>query len=104
MATIIKGTELKLGINVDPIDDWTLTNGEFDIEVYTNKNNKLNFNQKECIPNDNDNGIIIPIDTSKLKEGEIKVKFTAYIPDLLFEDGKRTDIAIFNTGIRIKRE
>jgi hypothetical protein len=101
---IIQGTELRLGINVDPIDDWTLTKGEFDIEVYTSKNSKLTFTHQDKFIEINYNSVIVPVDTSKLKEGEIKVKFTAYIPDLLFEDGKRTDIAILNTGIPIKKE
>lgn len=100
---VIQGTELKLGINVDPIDDWTLTNGEFDIEVYTSKNSKLVFNQTQCVHKD-DNSIIIPVDTSSLKAGEIKIKFTAYIPDEMFKDNTRTDITVLNTGIKIKRE
>jgi predicted RNA-binding protein len=102
---IIQGTEFRLGINVYPINDWTLTNGEFKIEVYTSKNSKLTFTHENKFIKINNNSIVIPIDTTNLKEGEIKIKFTAYIPDILFEDdGKRAEITVLNTGIRIKRE
>lgn len=97
-------TEAKLNINIEPIDDLTMDDYDFTVDIYCNSNgNILSFNKSELTRVD-ENNYIAKVDTTKLDVGAIKVKITAYIPDSDFSDGFRTEVAYINTRINIKND
>lgn len=94
------GTELKININIEPIDNKHMSEYDWTAHVYCNSKASLNLSKSDAIKKDDDNYIIL-IDTSLLGTGDLKCKLTAYIPDADFIDGLRTEIVGINTGITI---
>ena len=104
---VILGTELKLRVHVDPINDCQLQDYDFEIEVYTNtvsvKYTKNDI-QHIILPDENRDTCIILLNTLDIGVGRVKVKITANIPDEDFIDGFRTEIAVEDTDIIVIRK
>lgn len=102
MQTVYIGTELKLNINIDPIDGKTMDDYNFEVEVFCNvhKSSTIKKGDNNCIKVDSNNYIIL-IDTSTVGVGNLKCKVTAYIPDTHFVDLLRTEVVLLNTDIQI---
>lgn len=96
------GTEMKLNISVDPLGEITMDDYDFEVEVFCIPQKKIEIIKEDSIRIDENNYIIL-VDSSKLGIGKVKVKFTAYIPDVDFDDGYRTEVLTINTGISIIR-
>lgn len=103
-STPIVGTELKLNINIEPLDGNHMANYDFTVDLYCSSKNVLSFKKgdSELINIDQDNYIVL-VDTSKVGTGALKCRVTAYLPDTQFPNGTRTEIIILNTGINILR-
>ena len=104
---VILGTELKLRVHVDPIDDKQLQDYYFEVEVYTNSASvkyKKEDSDNIILPGDNKDICIVLLNTSDIGVGRVKVKVTAQIPDPDFTDGFRTEIAVEDTDIIIIRK
>lgn len=117
MSKCFLGTELKLLVNISPIDGKYMKDMDFDIAVYTTNPEKgvkagvKNRTQYGDITRDpqatNAEGYYVLVDTSKIGIGKVKCKVTAYVEDSAFEAagdahrGTRTEIDIVNTGIEV---
>ena len=100
MATIFIGTELKLNINIAPIDSMTMDDYDFEVEVWTSSQKMMRIAKENTIKVDENNRIIL-VDTNLLGAGDMKYKVTAYLPDGDFPDRVRTEIVAMETGIKI---
>ena len=100
--TVYFGTEIKVNVSIDPMDDLTMDSYDFDCEFYCSSNRKIVLRKMELIRFDDSNYIAV-IDTKALSLGSLKCKITAYIPDSDCDDGLRTEIIVLDTGIKIIR-
>lgn len=113
MATVVyHGSDIKLNLNIEPIDGVSMESYDFSVEVYCDssatafgmsKPKTITLTKEDTIMVDKDNALL-PISTSLLNTGKVFVKVTAYIPDGDFKnkDQKRTEIVYVNTGVEIK--
>ena len=100
---ITYGTELKINVHVEPLDNMSMANYEFECTFYTDANRRVTLKKADMKMEDVDNFIAV-IETSNIKKlgrGKLMLEFTAFIPDSDFSDGKRTEKAIINTNITI---
>lgn len=113
---VFLGTELKLKIDIEPIETdtepLTMDDYDFTIEVYCTKKDVLTASKKG---NPNEQGYeltnivrtpisgnyLVLVDTNIIGTGTIKCKITAKIPDSDFEDDYRTEVVILDTGIEV---
>lgn len=93
------GTEKKLVVSIEPIDNISMDDYDFKVEVYT-KGRPITITKEQSVRKDKDNYAIC-VDTSKLGKGRMMVKVIAYIPDADFDDMLRTEIVIIDTNIDI---
>lgn len=101
MATeIFLGTELKLNVNIEPLGTVTMDDFDFDVEVYCNPSKSLTIPKKATIRIDESN-YIVRIDTNIVGLGCLKCKVIAQIPDGDFDDAKRTEVVVIDSGIHI---
>lgn len=101
---VFLGTEIKLNIHIDPIDDLHMSDEEFlfIVEAYCSSKNSIKIFKDEAIKvNNSDDDYIVLIDTLKLGTGTLKCKIAVTLPDADFEDGDRTEVTIIDTGINI---
>ena len=99
---VFEGTEVKLNINIEPIDGIYMKDYDFVVEFFCNslKPKKVVINKSEAIMIDSSNYIFC-VDTANVGKGKLECKVIAYIPDGDFKDGKRTEVARLSTGIEI---
>lgn len=90
--------EFKINVHVEPIDGYHMSDYDFEcyLYVYTNKGVLFKKGEQFVIQQDespDDYRIIVTSDNSiKIGRGSVKLRFTAYIPDADYPDGKRTEI------------
>ena len=99
---IFLGTELKLNINIEPIDGMTMDDYDFEVEVICGsfKKSSIVIKKDDAKKVDSDNYVIC-FDTTDAGSGRLKCRVKAYLPDGDFKDGKRTEITEIDTGIEI---
>ena len=95
------GTEVKLNVNLDPIDGLHMSGYDFAVDFYTFIDNRLAFKKEDMTQIDDDNDSVI-VATAKVGCGELKAKITAYIPDSDCKDNYRKEILSVSTDIKIK--
>lgn len=99
---IFLGTELKLNINIEPIDGMTMDDYDFEVEVICGSFKKSSIViKKERAKKIDSNNYVICFDTTDAGSGRLKCRVKAYLPDGDFTDGKRTEITEIDTGIEI---
>lgn len=101
---VFLGTEIKLNIHIDPIDDLHMSDEEFlfIVEAYCSSKSYIKIHKDEAIKvNNSDDDYIVLIDTLKLGTGTLKCKVVVTLPDTDFKDGDRTEVTIIDTGINI---
>lgn len=117
MSKCFLGTELKLLVNIAPIDDKYMKDMDFDIVVYTTTPEKgvkagvkegKQYGDITRDPQAEDAaGYYVLVDTSKIGIGKVKCKVTAYVEDPAFgaagdaHKGTRTEIDIANAGVEV---
>lgn len=112
-TTSIIGTEEKFNLRIAPLGNLHAADYDFSVKAYSVKVNSLKANslkansgasiiitKEELIMVDEDN-FIVTLDTNTLGLGQIVLEVTAYIPDLDFPDGLRTEIARYITDTQI---
>ena len=97
------GTELKLNINIEPMDSITMDDYDFEVEVYCSVKRIVTVLKKDAIRIDENNYVIL-VDTMETGAGDLKCRVTAYIPDEDFDDGLRTEVVGIDTGINIIKQ
>lgn len=101
MAKVIIGTQLKLLVNIEPIDGVTMKDMDFSVDVF-NGNKTITFAKADCKPErDGEDGYKVPFDTAQLGLGRVKVRVTALLQDGDFIGGTRKEITELNTGIDV---
>lgn len=99
-TNIFIGTELKLNIHIEPIGSLSMSDYDWEADVYCSAKSVLNIKKEQAVQVD-DNNYILLVDTEKLGAGRVKCKIAAYIPDEDFEDGIRNEVCGIDTGIDI---
>ena len=105
---IIIGTELKFNMLIQPIDNMHAIDFDFSVKAYGQSKTGGNprayilIQKDDCAQEDDDN-YIVPVNTSTLSPGTLILELTAYIPDLTFIDGYRTEMIRHETDINLIR-
>lgn len=95
------GTEFKIKVQMERIDGHSLSDLDFHVEVFTDRNKKRVVYEKEkCIMLDEDS-YAIPVDSQELGSGRYFISITVYIPDTHFPEGVRKDVSTFYSGKEI---
>lgn len=97
---VYKGTEIKLNINILPIDGKTMDDYSFECIFHT-IGKSLTITKNEMVRKDQDNYIAI-IQSDELDNGLIKMKVIAQIPDADTAKGYRTEILCMDTNIYLQ--
>lgn len=101
MTDIIRGTELKFNVNIEPIDNISMISYDFEAKAYClGTKQRIAVPKSDCTAVDDDN-YILPIDTTGLALGQLIVDIYAYVPDQDFPDDTRTEIVRIETDINI---
>ena len=98
----IVGTEFKILVEIEPIDDAHMEDMEFTCLFYTNFDNPLTVKKTDMIKVNAD-GYIALVDTEGMKPGTLRNRITVDIPDKDFDDQYRREIADVETGVKIYR-
>lgn len=101
MDTIV-GTDLKINVNIEPIDGTHMEEYDFTCRFFIYRNRYVELTKERMIRQDSDNYLAC-IGTASLGEGEVKMTIEAKIPDSDFPSGIRTEIVTVSTGITISR-
>lgn len=96
------GTELKVNINVEPIDNVHLSQCDFTCTFFVNPNKSVILKKEDLIPLDDDNYMAL-LNSEDLGVGTIKMTIKILVPDNNFKDGTRTEIETICTDINITR-
>lgn len=86
----LRGTQKKINIHIESINELTMDDYDFTIKVYTRLPDAIVVTKDEMIRLDAENYAAL-VDTSGLHAGELKVEVTTIIPDADFPDGFRTE-------------
>ena len=102
MNKVIIGTELKLNINIQPIDGLTMTDYDFEVMLISGiiAAKSKTYSKNELVKDD-DNNYILPFNTQDVGLGKIVCRIIAHLPDGAFSDRKRTEIVDIDTGIEV---
>lgn len=97
----VLGTEFKINIHLDPIDECHMSGYDFECAfyVYTNMRVVIPKSQMKKVDDDNYIAVINSVDAMKIGRGRIHVEVTAYIPDGDFADGLRTEKVVLCSDV-----
>ena len=96
-TTTITGTDKVFAVSADPIDNYKLSEYDFECTFFCNQKSKVTI-KKDAMQKVDDNTYLAMVDTTKIGSGEIMMEMKAYIPDSRWEGGKRIEIARIGTG------
>lgn len=99
-TVVILGTELKLNVNIPPIDEVYAMMYDFSVELFCQPRKVVVVKKSDMIEVDESN-YIVRLDTTDVGVGELKARLTAHIPDEDFPDGLRTEIVSLRLNIEI---
>ena len=97
------GTELKIRINVKPIEGIRLSECNFTCSFYATPSKTITLTKDELIMIDNDTYLAL-INSEDLGVGAIKMNIKILVPDEYFPNKVRTEIDTVNTGITIRNK
>lgn len=101
MAEVIRGTELKFNLNIQPVSGINMSAFDFYVTAYTQGTAQRSVIQKyDCTRVNNDN-YTVPVDTAPLGLGLLILDVYAFIPDQDFPDDLRTEICRIETDITL---
>lgn len=96
----IIGTEFKVLVEIEPVDNVRMSDMEFSCRFYTQLNRPKTITKSDMIKVD-DNSYIALVDTTGMREGALRNRMTVDIPDKDFADGYRREIVDVGAGTRI---
>jgi hypothetical protein len=97
---VFAGTEVKLNVNISPIEGMSMENYEFKVQCFTSARKVITIGKEKAIKVDADNYKVC-VDTTGIGSGELRCKITAYLPDNDFADKLRTEVVEVATNITI---
>ena len=101
-TNVFLGTELKLNLSIEPIGALTMDDFDFSVELYCSAKRVFIVSKDKTLRVDENNYLIL-VDSEVLGQGELKCKVIASVPDDDFDDSIRTEVLMFDTGIRITK-
>lgn len=97
MEDVIRGTEVKYNLNIQPVGGVSMSTFDFQVMAYALGTAQKNvIPKRDCTEVDNNN-YVVPVDTSPLGLGQLILDVYAYIPDQDFSDNLRTEIIRLET-------
>lgn len=97
MEDVIRGTEVKYNLNIQPVGGASMSTFDFQVIAYAlGTAQKSVIPKRDCTKVDNNN-YVVPVDTSPLGLGQLILDVHAYIPDQDFPDNLRTEIIRLET-------
>lgn len=101
MEDIIRGTDLKFNLHVEPLDGVSMEDYDFSVQAYCGqKRRSYTVDKADCYKEDADN-YTVEIDTTPLDLGRLTIDVTVYLPDYKMPDSIRTEVLRFDTGLNI---
>ena len=97
--TIIRGSEFKVNINMDAIDDYHMEDVDF-FCTFKAGGKGVNVQKSGMVKVDADN-YLAPLDSTDLGKGALTIRYETDIPDEAFADGLRHEIIAIPTKIKI---
>ena len=97
--TIIRGSEFKLNISMDVIDEQHMEDVEF-FCTFKAGGKGVNVQKSGMVKVDADN-YLAPLDSTDLGKGALTIRYETDIPDEAFADGFRHEIIDIPTKIKI---
>lgn len=97
---IYYGTEFKLNVNMEAIDNCHMADADFTCKFFCNKNNVVEIAKADMIQIDEDN-YVAALSSEELGKGYVTVKYECDIPDADFGDGLRHEVVEIKTGLKI---
>jgi hypothetical protein len=89
------GSDLKFKIDISA-PGFSQERDNYDIDFYCG-DTLLRFDQDDVIQSGD--CFYLPIATSSLASGKMKMVITAYVPDTDFDDNVRKEVAVYNLGM-----
>ena len=90
---IPKGTDIEINVNMQPIGANTMSSVDWECVFFVG-DSSYTVTKSQCKRVDDDN-FICPVETATLDRGVLQCRMIAEIPNNLFSDGSRTEIAEF---------
>lgn len=97
---VFAGTEVKLNVNISPIEGMSMENYDFKVQCFTSARKVVTIDKAKAIKVDADNYKIC-VDTNGIGSGALRCRITAYLPDDDFPDKLRTEVVEVATNITI---
>lgn len=97
--TIVKGSEFKLNISMDVIDEYHMEDVDF-LCTFKAGGKAVTVLKSSMIKVDADN-YLAPLDSADLGKGALTIRYETDIPDEAFADGFRHEIIDISTKIKI---
>lgn len=94
------GTQLKLNIHIDPIDNLHMSEYDFECKFFVFAKKSVTIKKEDMVQVDEDNYVAI-VDTLPIGIGRLHLTLTAYIPDSDFPDTPRKEVSCVDTEIEI---
>lgn len=98
----IIGTEFKVLVEIEPVDDVHMADMEFTCQFYTRLNDPLTVTKEQMIKV-NDDSYIALVDTTGMSAGTLRNRITVDIPDKDFADGYRREVTDISTDVKISK-
>lgn len=101
---VFLGTEIKLNIKIDPIENQTMDDFYWEVEAYTSSKKCVKLtseNAEHRIGNGDDVSYIMIVDTSILGVGDILCRITVHLKDSQIGNETRKEVVIINPDITI---
>lgn len=98
----IIGTEFKVLVEIEPVDDVHMVDMEFTSQFYTRLNEPLTVTKEQMIKV-SDDAYIALVDTTGMSAGALRNRMTVDIPDKDFADGYRREVVDVEAGTKIYR-
>lgn len=98
----IIGTEFKVLVEIEPVDDVHMAGMEFTCQFYTRLNEPLTVTKEQMIKVNEDSYIAL-VDTTGMSAGTLRNRITVDIPDKDFADGYRREVTDVSTDVKISK-
>lgn len=95
------GTEIKLSVHIDPIGNNHMKDYDWKIEAWTNPKKLVLITKSENTKYEDEDTVIIEIDTSLIGLGPLKLRVIAEIPDSDSSESTRREVVGLATNILI---
>lgn len=101
IENVIIGTDKKLLVSINPVGNMNILQNNITVEYFCSESAVVTIKGEDLKYSNDDSAYIVPIYTSRVGCGKLKCRVTVKLPDDAFENGTRSEIYEFVTGINI---